>query len=123
MKDLSIKIITISKDNELPDILEKGAILNQLRNKFIKTEKNVSVSELPKDNIANIETQFENLVKGVQSIFYNLSIDSANFDVEEIKFTCTTDINGSISILGMAEGGIGMQKGIEITLKKKYKNE
>ena len=122
MEDLSIKIITISKDNGTPDTLEKGAILNQLRNKFIKTEKNVNVSELPTENVENIEKQFDNLINGAQSIFNNLSIDSENFDVEEIKFTCTIDLNGSIAILGIG-GGIGMQKGVEITLKKKSKNE
>ena len=57
----------------------------------------------------------------MQTIFNNLSIDSENFDVEEIKFTCAIDNNGSVSILGMVEGGISMQKGVEITLKRKSK--
>ena len=118
MEDLNIRIKTISAVHELPDTSAKSAIPVELKNKFFKTKE--TVSELP---IAGIEKQFSHLVKGMQSIFNDLSIESDNFDIEEIKFTCTIDNNGSVSILGMVEGGIGMQKGIEITLKKKSKNE
>jgi hypothetical protein len=111
MEDLSIKIIM--KDPILPDPWERGLSLNQIKNKFIRTEKNVNTSEFP---VENIKTQLNNLINGIQFTLDNLPINS-NYKLEEIKLTCGIDANGSITF-GLANGSVGIKTAIEITLKK-----